>query len=185
MNKTEYYDCFTASVVEKMYSDAVSYFDYTTPRYASKDSLKSKCRGHLEDARYMLCTGALSVDILVKRDGTFVLNRNGIHSTCDLSDVVFLYNVRLNANHLFDVARYDYRDEIVAQKEVKGDVKDEEYGVEYKGTTYVFGNAYERDLVESVSRLIRHRGDDVSGTEFGNMIKYVFRLLGVESDWTI
>lgn len=175
MNKTEYYDCLTVNVIEQMYKDAVSFFD---------DGVLIKViqvfQERFEDAKLMFYDGAPYVNIYVMRNGSITLRRTDITPTVyDTDGVVFRYEIRMNAHQLFDVARYDYRDEIVAQKEVKG----EEYGVEYKGITYVFGSAYERDLVESMSRLIKHKGDDVSGTEFGNMIKYVFRLLGVESHW--
>lgn len=172
MNKTLHYDCFTVNVVVQMYNDAVSFFKDGVSRQVFHEQF--------EEAKLLFYDGAPYVDILVKRNGSITLHRKeNMSAWNDTDDVVFRYEMRMNAHQLFDVARYDYRDEIVEKKDVKG----EEYDVEYKGTTYVFDNAYERDLAESMSRLIKRRGDDVSGTEFGYMIKYVFRLLGVESNW--
>lgn len=180
MKKTEHIDIDNISLIYVMYSDAVSYFKPQNPSLFNEYDVKFAMQERIDEARRMIRDGAPSVEIFVRRDGSVEMHGTDF-PMYNLKDVVFLYEIRLNANQLFDVVRYDYSDEDEAQK----DVKKEEYGVEYKGTTYVFHNVYERDLVESMSRLIKHKGDDVSGTEFGYMIQFVFRLLDVDSDWLL
>ena len=181
MKKTISYNSYNFLVVEWMCADAVAYSQTMQWKFDFAE-LKRVFQEELDVVTCMLAEGAPSVDIIVERDGSVVLHRNDVTPKYNSNDVVFRYEVRLNTHKLFDVVRYDYRDEAEVQK----DVKKEEYSVEYKGTTYVFDNVYERDLVESMSQLIKHNGDEgVSGTEFGNMIKYVFRLLDVKSDWKL
>lgn len=182
MKETKY-DVLSMKDIENIIFEDVK--EFFKPQNASKFSEYTVRRviiDNLQNVFDLLMEEMPYVYMCIRYDGVVDILDTSEECISVINDV-FRYNIRFGKVANYEVIRYDYSDRFKCSATEDSEDNCASYDVVYGGVSYTFRTKEERDLAEAIVNIINRKCDDVSGTEFCDMIKYVFRLLDVDSVW--